>query len=191
MFTSHRSRNRQRGQGLVEYGVIVALIAVIAIGGVAAMSGSVSAAIDGISSKITNVTGGNATTSEGDNPTEQPPMVSCGITASAGGQLGEPGTNGYAQSVTFTTPMIMSTQPGSAPFSFTVLNAGSIPDVLTVASDVITPPWSIIGAPFAPVTLASGATYVYDTGVKWTELGNADFGTEFTVTWTVSCGGNQ
>src|SRR5664280_839827 len=114
---------------------------------------------------------------------------SCGITAtSAGGQLGAPGANGYAHSVTYTAPTIMKSDPGSAPFSFTVLNVGSIPDVLTVAtSPVLSTPWSIIGAPFAPVALASGASNVYNTGVSWTELVNAQLGAHFTVTWTVSC----
>ncbi len=115
---------------------------------------------------------------------------SCGITAtSAGGQLGAPGANGYAHSVTYTAPTIMKSVASSLPFSFTVLNVGSIPDVLTVAtSAVTTPPWSIIGAPFAPVALASGASNVYNTGVSWTELGNGDLGAHFTVTWTVNCG---
>ncbi len=126
------------------------------------------------------------------DPTPSPTLASCGITtASAGGQLGTLGTNGYAHSVTFTTPMIMNSTPGSAPFSFTVLNAGSIPDVLTVATSPVSDPFSIIGAPFAAVPLAAGASNVYDTGVSWTELGMGDFYTEFTVTWTVSCGGNQ
>jgi predicted ribosomally synthesized peptide with SipW-like signal peptide len=115
---------------------------------------------------------------------------SCGITdATAGATLGAVGANGYAHSVTYTAPKIMSSDASSAPFSFTVLNVGSIPDVLTVAtSPVLSTPWSIIGAPFAPVALAAGASHPYNTGVSWTELGSGELDGHFTVTWTVSCG---
>jgi hypothetical protein len=100
-------------------------------------------------------------------------------------------SNGIAldgKSVTYTAPTINSSVPGSAPFSFTVKNTGTIEQVLTVAtSAVTTPPWSIIGAPFGPVALAGGASNVYHTGVSWTELDNSNLNQHGSVTWTVSC----
>jgi hypothetical protein len=89
--------------------------------------------------------------------------------------------------VTYQAPDILLSTPGSAPFSFTVKNTGSIPDVLTVATSAVSAPWSIIGAPFAAVPLAAGASYPYSTGVSWTELFNAQRGASLPVTWTVSC----
>ena len=95
------------------------------------------------------------------------------------------------KSVSYTAPTIMSSAPGSAPFSFTVQNTGSIPDVLTVStSPALSAPWSVIGEPFAPVPLASGAMHTYNTGIQWTELDNTNLGQQGTVTWTVNCGEN-
>jgi predicted ribosomally synthesized peptide with SipW-like signal peptide len=116
---------------------------------------------------------------------------SCGITtASTGATFGAVDALGYAHSVSYTAPTIMSSAPGNAPFSFTVKNTGSIPDVLTVATSAVSAPWSIIGAPFAPVALAAGDSHPYNTGVSWTELGNGNLGASGTVTWTVSCNEN-
>ncbi len=93
------------------------------------------------------------------------------------------------KSVTYTAPTIVSSAPGSAPFSFTVQNTGSIAQQLTVStSPVLSSPWSIIGAPFAPVPLAAGDSTTYNTGVQWTELSNANLGQQGTVTWNVTCG---
>jgi len=103
-------------------------------------------------------------------------------------------SNGIAadgKSVTYTAPEIDSSAAGSAPFSFTVKNTGSIGQVLTVStSPVVSAPWSIIGAPFAAVPLAAGASTIYNTGISWTELQNANIGQKGTVTWTVNCGEN-
>ena len=49
-------------------------------------------------------------------------------------------------------------------------NTGSIPDELTVATSVVSSPFSIIGAPFAPQHLNGGASFTYNTGVQWGEL---------------------
>ena len=95
------------------------------------------------------------------------------------------------KSVTYTAPTIMSSAAGTAPFSFTVQNTGTIADVLTVStSPVVSAPWSIINAPFAPVPLAAGAQTTYNTGISWIELQNANIGQRGTVTWTVNCGEN-
>jgi hypothetical protein len=95
------------------------------------------------------------------------------------------------KSVSYTAPTIMSSAPDSAPFSFTVKNDGAIADVLTVAtSPAISSPWSIIGAPFAPVALSTGDIHTYDTGIAWTELSNTNLAQSGTVTWTVTCAEN-
>jgi pilus assembly protein Flp/PilA len=95
MFTNHRSQSRQRGQGLAEYGVVVALVAVITIGAVALFGGSVSAAVNSIGSRITEVTVGNDSSGsdQGDNPTEgdnpslvaSPSVTVAAATVQAGG----------------------------------------------------------------------------------------------------------
>lgn len=92
------------------------------------------------------------------------------------------------KSVTYTAPTIMSSAAGSAPFSFTVQNTGSIPDMLTVSVSSVGAPFSIIGAPFDPVPLGAGGTHTYNTGVAWGALTNANLGASGTVTWTVDCG---
>jgi hypothetical protein len=114
---------------------------------------------------------------------------SCGITtATTGATLGAVDALGYAHTVSYTAPTIMSSAAGSAPFSFTVKNTGSIPDVLTVSTSPASSPFSIIGAPFAAVPLAAGASHPYNTGVSWAELSNANLGASGSVTWTVNCG---
>ena len=116
---------------------------------------------------------------------------SCGITtATTGATYGAIDALGYAHSVSYTAPTIMSSAAGSAPFFFTVKNTGSIADVLTVATSPVSAPWSIIGSPFAAVPLAAGASTTYNTGVAWTELSNANIGQSGTITWTVNCGEN-
>lgn len=95
------------------------------------------------------------------------------------------------KSVTYTAPTIESSAAGSAPFSFTVQNTGSIPDLLSVSTSTVDAPFSIIGSPFAPVALASGSSHTYATGVSWGELTNANLGSQGTVTWTVDCGENR
>lgn len=114
---------------------------------------------------------------------------SCGITsATPGAVLGNVDGLGYAHSVTYTSSPIMSSAPGSAPFFFVVKNTGSIPDVLTVSTSIVSSPFGIIGAPFAPQHLNGGASFTYNTGVQWGELTNANLGQSGTVTWNVNCG---
>ncbi len=92
------------------------------------------------------------------------------------------------KSVTYTAPTIMSSAAGSAPFSFTVQNTGTIADVLTVSQTGVASPFSsILAAPVTPVTLTVGGTKVYDAGLKWTELGTANLGQAVSITYTVNC----
>jgi predicted ribosomally synthesized peptide with SipW-like signal peptide len=116
---------------------------------------------------------------------------SCGITtATTGATYGAIDALGYAHSVSYTAPTIMSSAAGTAPFFFTVKNTGSIADVLTVSTSPVSSPWSIIGAPFTAVPLSAGASTTYNTGVSWTALDNSNLGQTGTITWTVNCGEN-
>jgi hypothetical protein len=94
---------------------------------------------------------------------------------------------GDGKSVSYTAPTIMSSAPGSAPFSFTVAATGSIPAVLQVSTSPVSAPFSIIGAPFADQVVAYPGTYTYNTGVQWAELTSDNEGATGTVTWTIDC----
>jgi hypothetical protein len=85
---------------------------------------------------------------------------------------------------------LITSSTGSAPFWFNVSNTGDIADVLTVATSPVSPPWSIIGEPFAPVALGPGGTHNYNTGIAWAGLDNSNLNTHGAVTWTVSCNEN-
>jgi predicted ribosomally synthesized peptide with SipW-like signal peptide len=79
--------------------------------------------------------------------------------------------------------------PSSAPLSFTVANMGTIPVSLTVTAWGLEAPFSsILATPTAPVTVAAGGTQVYDAGIQWTELGNADLGKTASIHYVVACG---
>ncbi len=41
--------------------------------------------------------------------------------------------------------------------------------------------------PASPVVLGASGAQVFDTGIEWTELDNADLGTTGSITWTVAC----
>jgi hypothetical protein len=111
---------------------------------------------------------------------------SCAISDGGGGVISNAG-----HTVTYSDFTIMSSAAGSDPFSFTVQNTGSIPDVLTVTpSGLGDAKFSVIGDPFAAVPLAAGATHTYNTGVQWTELSNANLNEHGSVTLTVNCGEN-
>lgn len=90
--------------------------------------------------------------------------------------------------VTYAAPPIMSSAAGNAPFSFTVMNNGSITSKVHVAVSAPAAPFtSILAAPVPDVTLTSGATNAYSAGLHWTALSNANLGTVASVTYTVSC----
>jgi hypothetical protein len=96
-----------------------------------------------------------------------------------------------ATSATYAAPTIQSSAAGSAPFSFTVKNDGSIDQMLSVSMSGQT---GNLGGHFSaiPVTptsvlLAPGATQVISAGIQWTELVNDDLGRAGSMTWTVAC----
>jgi hypothetical protein len=110
---------------------------------------------------------------------------SCVISDGGGGTV-----SADQKTVTYNTPTIMSSAAGTAPIHFTVMNTGTIADVLTVSeSPALSAPWSYIPVvPAGPVPLAANATQTFNTGVQWTELSNANLGQTGTMTWTVNCG---
>ena len=91
--------------------------------------------------------------------------------------------------VSYTAPDIMSSAAGNAPFWFQVENTGSMPALLSVV--MTTPPaapfTSLPITPAGPVTLASLATQVYNGGLQWPELTQANTGLTYSVMYTVSC----
>ena len=95
-------------------------------------------------------------------------------------------------SVTYTVPPITSSAAGSAPFSFTVKNTGSITQVLTVGAPTqggaLGGDFSAMPASPSPVGLAAGASQVITTGIQWSTLTNDDLGRTGSMTWTVTCG---
>jgi hypothetical protein len=112
----------------------------------------------------------------------------CAISDGGGGLLGALDAHGNAHSVTFDPYTITSSAPGGEAIHFTVQNTGSMPAVLTVAAPSVSSPFSIIGDPFAPVSLAPNATNLYSTGVQWVSLDNSNLNQSASLTWTVNCG---
>jgi hypothetical protein len=105
------------------------------------------------------------------------------------------GTKGSfdANSATYNAGTIMSSAPGSAPFTFTVQNFGTIPMVLSVSAPVwggspgLDGSFSGIAPVLSSATLAAGASATVTTGIQWTTLDNADLGTSGWARWTVAC----
>jgi hypothetical protein len=91
------------------------------------------------------------------------------------------------KSVSYTAPDIASSAAGSAPFSFTVKDTGTIGAVLTVSASAVGAPFTDMLAPTAAVNVAAGGTQVYSAGLSWGPLVNADLGTTVSITYTVAC----
>jgi predicted ribosomally synthesized peptide with SipW-like signal peptide len=109
---------------------------------------------------------------------------SCQITNTTAGTIAPDG-----KSLDYVVPSEIQAYPGSAPFSFTVANTGTIPVSMTVSSWGLQAPFtSILATPGAPVTVAAGATQVYDAGIAWVELGMADLGKSASIHYVVTCG---
>jgi hypothetical protein len=89
-------------------------------------------------------------------------------------------------SVTFTVPTIMASAASSAPFQFTVKSTGSIPALIHVTQTAPLAPFtSLLANPVADVTLDQNETQVYDAGLSWPELTNADLGKTTSITYTI------
>jgi predicted ribosomally synthesized peptide with SipW-like signal peptide len=93
------------------------------------------------------------------------------------------------KSVTFTSPEVLSSVAGTAPFNFTVSNNGSIPQYVQITAT----PTAAIAAPFhllgslADVPVAAGHSHMYSTGLSWDELGNASQHAAFSIVYSVAC----
>jgi len=107
---------------------------------------------------------------------------SCTIVTPSDGLIAADG-----KSVLYTYPAIESSAPGTAPFSFTVANTGSMPAVLTVVESAVSAPFSNILVSPAAVILPVSGSHTYAAGVSWTELGNSNLGTSGNVQYTVNC----
>lgn len=98
---------------------------------------------------------------------------------------------GDQKSVSYTAPTINSSAAGSAPFSFTVQNTGTIDQVLTTSmtnqGGNLGGHFSPIPATPSPVALAAGASQAISTGIQWTTLDSGDLGRAGSMTWTASC----
>lgn len=99
---------------------------------------------------------------------------------------------GDLKSVSYDAPDINSSAAGSAPFSFTVQNNGSIDQLLTVSktgqTGNLTSKFTDMPASPSPVSLPAGGTVVITTGIQWTELDNTDLGRFGSMVWTINCG---
>ena len=92
------------------------------------------------------------------------------------------------KTVTYNAPEILSSAAGSSPFSFTVTSTGDIPALVHVTQTTPAAPFtSLLVAP-ADVALAAFASTTYAAGLQWPELGTADLGKTFSITYTAACG---
>jgi len=88
--------------------------------------------------------------------------------------------------VTYTVPTIQSSAAGSAPFTFTVTSTGSIPAQIHVTATSPAAPFVDMLPLVADFTLNQGESHVFNAGLSWPELFNADLGMSTTVTYTIS-----
>lgn len=101
------------------------------------------------------------------------------------------GSNAAGQaSVTFTARGIDSSAAGTAPFSFTVKNTGTVAQVLTVSSLItgLPAPFSDSLGAQSPVVLAGGDSHPYNGGLSWTDLTAYPNGATGNIKYTVNCG---
>jgi hypothetical protein len=89
--------------------------------------------------------------------------------------------------VTFTSPQLLSSAPGQALLQFTVTQVGSIPATIAVTQTTLPDPFSsLLASPVPEVLLHQGESHVYDAGIAWTELGNANLGQTASITYAVA-----
>jgi hypothetical protein len=94
--------------------------------------------------------------------------------------------------VTFTAPKIDSSAAGTAPFSFTVKNTGTVAQVLTVSSVITGLPAQFTDSlgTQSPIPLAGGDSHAYAAGLTWTDLSSYTDGASGNIKYTVNCGEN-
>lgn len=94
-----------------------------------------------------------------------------------------------AGTVTLDSGTLLSSSPGSKPFSFTVTSTGTIPVSVTIAATglpVAPTPFSDLLTDVGPVLLSQGQSHVFNGGIAWTELGNDEIGDAVSVVYTIT-----
>ena len=92
-------------------------------------------------------------------------------------------------SVSVTLPKILSSQAGSESAPFTLTSTGSIPvyATWTVGTSGLSSSFTPLPAPAAATLPTIGSHEDATGGVSWTELVNADLGTNGSVVYTAAC----
>ncbi len=88
--------------------------------------------------------------------------------------------------VTYTAPDIMSSTAANAPLTFTVTSNGTIPAKIHVTATTPAAPFTDMLGPVADFTLGQNESHVFNGGIAWPELFNAQLGMSTSVTYTVA-----
>jgi hypothetical protein len=113
---------------------------------------------------------------------------SCYVSDATDGAVFGSYTAGHPHSVTYTAPKILDSAPGSAPFTFTVRNAGDIAMNLHVSANVNwTTATTFTSMPVYDQVINPSEDWQFQEGLSWPELVNADLGKSASVTYTVAC----
>jgi hypothetical protein len=83
---------------------------------------------------------------------------------------------------------INSSIADSRPMTFTVESTGSIAVQLNIAATPLSLPFTDMLGPQVPVILTGvGASHIFNAGISWAELGNADLGKSASIAYVVNC----
>jgi len=110
----------------------------------------------------------------------------CQFMDEGGGLLGS--------SITYTAPAILSSVPGSRPFTFYVKNTGTIAAYMNVTNTGVTGPnagpfTSMAVTPANPAGPIAGGTWAtFNAGIQWLgSLTNDQLGNTYSIVYTVNC----
>jgi hypothetical protein len=108
------------------------------------------------------------------------------MTSAQGVVACSPGPAPAVCTVTYDAGTILSSAAGSKPFAFTVTSTGSIPALIQVAASSPAAPFADLLAPTADFTLNQGESHVFNAGLSWSELSNAQLGMDVSITYTIT-----